>query len=72
LIELVENSGSNDAEFITLVERINGEQVLKYRNLLAHGGIVNRDIAASLRESIIGDKYTRGILCWLVDHVDPV
>ena len=41
------------------------------RNLLAHGGLVNHDIAATLRNSIIGDKHTQGILCWLVEHVDP-
>jgi hypothetical protein len=72
LIELIKKSGSNVAEFITLVDRINGEQVYKYRNLLAHGGIVNRDIASALRDSIIGDKHTPGVLCWLVEHIDPV
>jgi len=45
--------------------------MLTYRNLLAHGGIISRDIASTLRNSIIGDKHTQGILCWLVEHVEP-
>ena len=72
LTELIKKSGSNVAEFITLIERINREQMLTYRNLLAHGGIVNRDIASTLRDSIIGDKHTPGVLCWLVEHIDSV
>lgn len=71
LTALVKNSGSDVAEFITFIERITNEQVYSYRNLLAHGGLVNRAIAASLHNSIIGDKHTAGILCWLVEHVDP-
>jgi hypothetical protein len=70
-IELIKKSGSNVAAFITHIERINRDQILTYRNLLAHGGIVNHDIAVTLRNSIIGDKHTQGILCWLVEHVDP-
>jgi hypothetical protein len=71
LIALVKRSGSSSAEFEALVERINSEQVTVYRNLLAHSGFVNRDIAASLRKSIIGDKHSPGILCWLAEHIEP-
>jgi hypothetical protein len=71
LISLVKRSDSSIAEFEALVERISSEQVTVHRNLMAHGGMVNRDIAASLRKSIVGDKRTPGMLCWLVENIDP-
>jgi hypothetical protein len=72
LTTLVKNSGSNITEFEALIVRFNNEQVKDHRNCLAHGDFVDRNIAASLRNSIIGDKRTPGILCWLVEHIEPV
>ncbi len=71
LTTLVQNSGGSITEFEALIARFNNEQVKEHRNRLAHGDFVDRDIAASLRTSIIGDKRTPGILCWLVEHVEP-
>ncbi len=47
------------------------ENIKDKRNLLAHGGAVTTEIASALRDTIIGDLDKRGILCWLVEHVEP-
>jgi len=37
-----------------------------------YGEAIGGDIAAWLRESIIGDRSRPGVLCWLVEHVDVI
>ncbi len=48
------------------------ERIKNKRNLLAHGGVVTKEVALSLRESIIGDRNRPGILCWLVECMEAV
>ena len=47
------------------------EQIKDKRNVLAHGGSVTREVALLLRECIIGDRNRPGILCWLVECMEP-
>lgn len=72
MLERIEQSGSNPADFIRVVQRIMNENIKDKRNVLAHGGTVTRDDAAQLRESIIEDRSNPGILCWLVEHISTV
>lgn len=68
---LVRNAGSNPQEFERIVKQMIDEKIKEKRNLLAHGGAVTKEIASSLRESIIGDRNKPGILCWLVEYIEP-
>jgi len=69
---LVRNAGSDPQEFECIVKQMIDEQIKDKRNLLAHGGAVTKEVASSLRENIIGDRNRPGILCWLVEHFEPV
>jgi hypothetical protein len=68
---LVRSAGSDPQEFERIVKQMIDEKIKDKRNLLAHGGAVTQEIAFSLHESIIGDRHSSGILCWLVEHLDP-
>ena len=57
-------------EFEDIVQRMLNEQMREKRNLLAHGETISKEVATSLRDCIIGDRYQTGILCWLVEYVD--
>src|SRR5207248_7684583 len=72
LLWCVEQSGSDPQEFEQIVQRMVDEAIIIKRNLLAHGGAVTGEIAASLRRSIIGDRIKPGVLCWLAEYVYPV
>lgn len=72
LLNRIATSGSDPGEFQHMVNRIIHENIQEKRNTLAHGGIVTREDATQLRESIIGDRGNPGILCWLVEHVSTV
>ena len=63
-------AGSDPAAFERVVERMTAEHIKEKRNALAHGGTIGREVAASLRESIIGDRSRPGVLCWIVEHID--
>ena len=71
-LSLVQQSKSDVNDFTTMMQRLATERVDKYRNLLAHGDPVSREIAQSLRNSILGKKISPGILPWLAEHLEPV
>jgi len=71
-LSLVQLSKSDVNDFTTMMQRLATERVDKYRNLLAHGDPVSREIAQSLRNSILGKKNQPGILPWLAEHLEPV
>ncbi len=71
LIWRVRQSGSDSSTFEQIIHRMIAENIKDKRNLLAHGSAITGEIASSLRESIIGDRNKPGILCWLVEHVEP-
>jgi len=58
-------------EFEHIVQRMNQESVSSKRNKLAHGEAISKEVAASLRDIVIGNMNQPGILRWLAEHVDP-
>ena len=71
-LSLVRQSGCNTDEFEDLIQRIVSGKVKEKRNTLAHGGAITKDMAQALREIVIGDRNTPGVLCWLAEHLDAV
>ena len=71
-LSLVRQSGSNTDEFEDLMQRIVSGKVKEKRNTLAHGGAITQAMAQTLREIVIGDRHTPGVLCWLAEHLDAV
>ena len=69
--EIIQQSGSTEAELLAMSQRMVREKVRENRNLLAHGGIVNEQIATALRDSILGDKNNPGLLHWLIRNLEP-
>ncbi|WP_220210263.1 hypothetical protein [Reticulibacter mediterranei] len=61
-----------DPEALRLrIQRLDTEQIKEKRNQLAHGGPVPRETAHALREIVIGDRSTPGILGWLAEQLAP-
>ena len=58
-------------EFEQIVQRMSREKIHDKRNRLAHGEAISKDLAAFLREIVIGTMNQPGILRWLAEHVDP-
>lgn len=58
-------------EFEHIVQRMSQESVYSKRNKLAHGEAISKEVAASLRDIVIGNMNQPGILRWLAEHVDP-
>ncbi len=71
-LECVAQSGSSIDEFQQIVQWMDTAALKEKRNMLAHGEAITRELATSLRESVIGDRSRPGMLCWLVEHVEPV
>lgn len=69
---LVQQSGNQPQDFELIIQVMIHHNVKDKRNLLAHGGTVTKEIAASLREAIIGDRSKPGMLCWLAEHMDAM
>lgn len=58
-------------EFERIVQRMSREKIHDKRNKLAHGEAISKELAASLREIVIGNMdQPGGILRWLAEHVD--
>jgi hypothetical protein len=70
-IWLVRESGSQPHEFESIIKHMVEHAIKDKRNQLAHGGAITREIASSLRESVIGDRKKTGILCWLAENMGP-
>lgn len=64
-------SGCDPEAFKQRIQQLSIAQVKEKRNQLAHGGSVPRETARGLREIVIGDRSTPGVLCWLVEHLAP-
>ena len=58
-------------EFEHIVQRMSQENVHGKRNQLAHGEAISKEVAASLRDIVIGRINQPGILRWLAEHVAP-
>jgi hypothetical protein len=70
-IWLVGEAGSQPHEFERIIKHMVEHDIKDKRNQLAHGGAISREIASSLRESVIGDRNKPGILCWLAEYMEP-
>jgi hypothetical protein len=68
---LLNGAGCDYDEFIRQLKRLMDNDVIVYRNHLAHGEPIAQNVAKALRETIIGDGGQPGILCWLVEHLEP-
>nr|BBH86303.1 hypothetical protein KTC_10540 [Thermosporothrix sp. COM3] len=66
----VRASGGDLAAFEAVVQRMIQERVSENRNKLAHEGTVERHVAESLRDSIIGSRAHPGLLLWFVQNVN--
>jgi hypothetical protein len=71
IVDLVAAAGSSLTEFEGVVDRFVTAQIVDHRNHLAHGEPVPQSIAEGLRNNIIGDRGQPGILCWLIENLDP-
>lgn len=68
---LVKQSGSSIHDFTDTMQRMADEDVKEKRNQLAHGNPVPRDLAQSLRDTIIGKRDQPGVLYWLAENLQP-
>ncbi|MEO6889724.1 MAG: hypothetical protein ABI456_10540 [Ktedonobacteraceae bacterium] len=70
-MQCVNDSGSSMAEFEHIVQRLVNEQIREKRNQLAHGDVITREVATTLREFVSGDRNWPGVLCWLAEGMEP-
>lgn len=71
-LECIAQSGSSIDEFQQTVQWMDSAALKEKRNMLAHGEAITKEHATSLRESVIGGRSRPGMLCWLVEYVEPV
>lgn len=58
-------------DFENILQRLASGRISHYRNQLAHGDPIPRNIAQALRETVIGHAGNPGILYWLAQKLDP-
>ena len=72
LQEILKQARCNNNEFLSILQRLQNEHIVEYRNQLAHGEPVEQRIAENLRDSILGTSDKAGILSWLAQKLPPV
>ena len=68
---IVITSQSDIKAFEDILRCMVTENVSYNRNELAHGGPIPQSTAQKLRDAILGYKGKIGILCWLVEYLEP-